>query len=276
MFEKQDQSAKEGSLAIQAGGSVNIGLQLPEVKELMQIFLDRALPALRAEAAAVARSNAESFISEFVTLLKQPNGATPEAFAKPDAQACFNTALNGSAEKGEQIDLGILADAVLKRLESDNDPLMKLVYEESVRALTKMDRQQIAFLAYVQYTKNVRHTAFTELNQLEQTASSILKVVELGLDLSEPSQEYLASIGALTINRVASANQFPESLHQNYPFLPENLQDLSSNAPSLHRLVIAFEKQGAPMVFLTSVGKLIGMLALERALGKVNMAVWIH
>ncbi|MCC6208981.1 MAG: hypothetical protein IT488_12640 [Gammaproteobacteria bacterium] len=276
MSGKQGQSAIEGSLAIQAGGNVNIGLQLSEVKELVQIFLDRQLPALRAEAAAVAKSNAESFITEFVARLGKPNSATPEAFAKPDAQACFNTALNGSAEKGEQIDLGILADAVLRRLESDNDPLMKLVYEESVRALTKMNRQQIAFLAYVQYTKNVRHTAFTELNQLEQTVSLILNVVEPGLDLSEPSQEYLASIGALTINRVASANQLPGSLQQNYPFLPENLTDLSSSAPSLHRLVTAFEKVGAPMVFLTSVGKLIGMIALERALGKVNMSVWIH
>jgi hypothetical protein len=276
MLGKQDQSARDGSLAIQAGGSVNIGLHFSEVKELVQIFLDRHLPALRAEAAAVAKSNAELFISEFVARLGKPNGATPEAFAKPDAQACLNTALNGSAEKGDQIDLGILADAVLRRLESDNDPLLKLVYEESVRALTRINRQQIAFISFVQYTKNVRHMAYTELNQLEQTASLVLKVVEAGIDLSEPNQEYLASVGALTINRVANANQLPESLQQNYPFLPKNLQGLSSTAPSLHQLVTAFEKVGAPMVFLTAVGKLIGMIVLERVLGKVNMAVWIH
>jgi hypothetical protein len=118
--------------------------------------------------------------------------------------------------------------------------------------------------------------AYTELNQLEQTASLVLKVVEAGIDLSEPNQEYLASVGALTINRVANANQLPESLQQNYPFLPKNLQGLSSTAPSLHQLVTAFEKVGAPMVFLTAVGKLIGMIVLERVLGKVNMAVWIH
>jgi hypothetical protein len=274
--DKQHQSASDSSIAIQARGDVNIGLQLTEVRELVQIFLDRQLPALRAEAATIARANAESFINEFVASLGRPNNATPEAFAKPDAQACLNTALNGSAEKGEQIDLSLLANAVLRRLEEDSDSLMKLVLEESVRALTKMSRQHIAFLAFVQYTKNVRHTRFTELAQLEATASSILKIVEPGLSLSEPNQEYLASLGALTINRVANANQLLGSLRENYFFLPNSIQELPSNAPSLHQLIESFEKVGAPMVFLTSIGKMIGMLALERALGKVNMAVWIH
>lgn len=185
MIGKQEQSAGAGAVAIQAAGDVNIrGLQLAEVKELVEIFLERHLPALRAEAAAVAKANAGTFINEFVERLGRPNKATYEAFAKPDSQACLNVALNGSAEKGDQIDTSLLAETVLKRLETDDDPLMKLVCEESVRALTKIGRQHIAFLAFVQYSKHVRHTAFANLVQLEATAAAVLKVVEPGLRLS--------------------------------------------------------------------------------------------
>lgn len=281
MSTKQDQSVSEGGSAIQAARDVNYsvtkhGLELAEVKELVEIFLERHLPALRAEAAAIARENADSFLGEFVNRLGKPHQATPEAFSKPDSQACFNVALNGSAEKGEQVDTGLLAEAVLRRLESDGDPLLKLVCEESVRALTKIGPQHIAFLAFVQYAKNVRHKSFKELKQLELTAQLVLEVVRPGLTLSEPNQEYLASVGALEINRVASANQYVSSMQQNYPFFPKNTANLSEEAPALGVLIEAFENTGAAMVFLTSVGKVIGMLALEKALGKVDLTVWIH
>ncbi|EDM47663.1 LPO_1073/Vpar_1526 family protein [Marinobacter algicola] len=103
-----------------------------------------------------------------------------------------------------------------------------------------------------------------------------LEVVRPGLTLSEPNQEYLASVGALEINRVASANQYVSSMQQNYPFFPKNTANLSEEAPALGGLIEAFENTGAAMVFLTSVGKVIGMLALEKALGKVDLTVWIH
>lgn len=279
MSTKQDQSAEKGAVAIQAARDVNLhthGLVLADVKELARIFIEHHLPAVRAEAAAVARENANAFINEFVERLGKPNKVTPEAFSKPDSQACFNTALNGSAEKGDQIDTGMLAETVLRRLESDSDPLLKFACEESVRALTKMGRQHIAFLAFVQYAKHVRHKDFTEIGQLEVTAGMVLRVVEPGLNLSMPNQEYLESVGALSINRVANANRFLISMQQDYPYFPKSIKDLQSTAPSLSRLIDAFETSGAPMVFLTSVGKMIGMLALEKALGKVNLAVWIH
>ena len=56
MSGKQDQSASDGSIAIQARGDVNIGLQPAEVRELVQIFLDSHLPA---EAATIAKANTE-------------------------------------------------------------------------------------------------------------------------------------------------------------------------------------------------------------------------
>jgi hypothetical protein len=276
---KQDQTISGEGSAVQAGRDVNItkqGLELAEVKELVEIFLERHLPALRDEAAAMARKNADAFMGEFVNRLGKPNQVTPEAFSKPDSQACFNVALNGSAEKGEQVETGLLAEAVLRRLESDENPLLKLVCEESVRALTKMGPQHIAFLAFVQYTKNVRHISFKELKQLEITAKNVLEVVRPGLALSEPNQEYLVSVGALTINRVANANQYFSSMQQSYPFFPENTANLSEEAPALATLVKAYENNGAAMVFLSSIGKMIGMLALEKALGKVDLTVWIH
>ena len=279
MSNRQDQTATDGSVAAQAGRDVNIhkhGLELADVKELVELFLGVHLPSLRAEAAAIARENANAFLKEFVERLSKPNKATQSAFSKPDSQACFNTALIGSAEKGGQVDMGLLAEMVLRRLEAEDDPLLKLVCEEAVRVMPKIGRTHIAFLAFIQYTKHVRHTAFNELSQLEATASLVLPVVQPGLALSGPNQEYLASIGVLTINPVSDANLVFESMQKNYPFFPKSPQELEATAPSISRLIDAFGKCGAPTVHLTSIGKLIGMLSLEKALGKVSLSVWVH
>ena len=158
MINRQEQNSADGSIAVQANGSVTItkyGLDMAEVKELTEIFLDKHLPALRAEAEATARKHTKDFIDEFVKKLAEPNTVTPEAFAKPDSQACFSSALLSSAEKGDQIDLKLLASMVVARLGSDSDPLLKLVYEESISVIPRLTKQHIAFLTFVFFTKHI-------------------------------------------------------------------------------------------------------------------------
>jgi hypothetical protein len=278
MTDKQDQSTKDHSIALQAGGSINIinrGMQLSDIKDFVRMHIELLMPTLRKEAAEIAKNNAEALVSEFIERLKTSTNVTEEAFSKPDSQACFDRALTGSAEKGTQIDTGLLAEAVVRRLESDENQLMKLVCEESVRALTKIGPRHIAFLGFVQYTKYVFHKNYTDLSQLELTAKKISEVVKTSFDLSLPNQEYLASVGALSINRVADGDLYFTKLKNNYPFIT-SLRDVESDAPILFNLINAYDKTGVSMIFLTSVGKMIGMLALEKALGKVNLDVWIN
>lgn len=268
----------DGAIAVQANGNVNItknGLDMAEVKELTQIFLDRHLPALRAEAEATARKHAGEFLDEFVKKLSEPNTVKPEAFARPDSQACFSSALLSSAEKGDQIDLTMLASMVVARLEQDAEPLLKLVYEEAITALPRITKEQIAFLTFILFTKHITPKNATALT-LEFNAQRVLPLIEPGFLLTTANREYLCSKGLLNINLVADANLMLSNYRAGVPDFPQTDEELTALYPSLNKIIEAYGADSIPTCFLTASGKLIALSALEAAFGKLDMSIWIN
>lgn len=278
MINRQDQNAIDGSIAVQANGNVNItknGLDLAEVKELTQIFLDRHLPALRAEAEATARKHAGEFLDEFVKKLSESDTVKPEAFARPDSQACFSSALLSSAEKGDQIDLAMLASMVVARLEQDSDPLLKLVYEEAIAALPRITKEQIAFLTFILFTKHITPKN-PSVHSLEFNAQKALPLIEPGFLISTVNREYLCSKGLLNINLVADANLMLSNYKNGVPDFPQTDEELRETYPALNKIIEAYGADSVPTCFLTASGKLIALSALEVAFGKLDMSIWIN
>lgn len=280
---RQEQELAGDGMAVQAARDVNVkfeqhyhGLQVADVEPLVQLFLEKHLPALREEATAVMRENAAEFLREFSSRLAATEKITQEAFAKPDSQVCFQEALKGSAEKGDQIDLALLADMVIGRLESDENPLLKLLYEDSVRVLPRLTGPHVAFLLYLVWMRNVRHVNFQSTAQLEQRAAIVGHVAKDGLAISDVNKEYLVSVGVLTVNHVTDADTMMGVMTANYPFLPKSREQLQVEAPALFALVEAWGKYSHPLCHLTGTGKLIGLLALQRIYGPLDMSIWIN
>ena len=277
MINRQEQNSADGSIAVQANGSVTItkyGLDMAEVKELTEIFLDKHLPALRAEAEATARKHTKDFIDEFVKKLAEPNTVTPEAFAKPDSQACFSSALLSSAEKGDQIDLKLLASMVVARLGSDSDPLLKLVYEESISVIPRLTKQHIAFLTFILFTKHISINNPTP-ETLERYATKLFPLISPGFQLSTANKEYLCSKGVLILNLVADADTLLSNYQQNIPNFPMSELELNIQMPSISAIVQNYRSDSVPTCFLTASGKLVALSALETILGKLDMSIWI-
>jgi hypothetical protein len=277
MINRQDQEVHDNGVALQAARDINItnGLNVADVKELAVLFFEKNLPALRAEAAAIARQNANEFLEEFVKKLAEPNTVTAEAFARPDSQACFSEALRSSAEKGDQIDLSFLASLVVRRLESDSDPLMKLVYEEAISVLPKLTGTQIAFLALIHFTKNLTINNATA-EKLEKNASVIFPIITPGFGLSTSNKEYLCSKGVMSINLVADADLIYGRYLAMAGDLPADDASLKESHPNLHSIIQQYRTDDIPTCFLTSSGKIIALSAMERAYGKLNMNIWIN
>jgi len=276
---KQGQEVHGAGTAIQAAGDVHIqnnGLQLAEVRELTEIFLERQLPALRAEAVNAMRSNTEEFISEIVKRLAHTQSVTQKAFAQPDAQVCFNEALKGSAEKGNQIDLGMLADMVIGRLESDHDPLIKLIYEDAIKILPRLTGPQVEYLAYLTWMKHIRHSALNDVFELEIAASKVMKITRAGVEISKVNKEYMASVGVITINLVTDADTIFTSFRANYPFLPEAKEELKSKSPVLSMLMEDWTKSESSLYHLNGTGKMIGLICLKKIYGSLDLSIWIN
>jgi hypothetical protein len=278
MINRQEQNAADGSIAVQANGAVTItknGLELAEVKELTEIFLEKHLPALRAEAEATARKHTKEFMDAFVNKLAEPNKVTAEAFAKPDSQACFSAALLSSAEKGDQIDLMLLASMVVRRLEEDSDPLMKHVYEEPISITPRLTKQHIAFLTFVFFTKHISFNNNPPPPVAERYASTFLPLMEPGFQLSTANKEYLCSKGLMSINLVADANTILERYKKALTGFPTTDGDLQATCPSLHTIIKNYGVDSIPTCFLTASGKLVALSAMESVVGHLDMSIWI-
>ena len=278
MINRQEQEVSDNAIAVQAGGSVTItknGLDVADVKELAVIFLEKHLPALREEAAAVARKNAEEFMEEFVKKLAQSDTVTAEAFSRPDSQACFSDALRSSAEKGDQIDLEFLASMVVRRLEADKDPLMKLVYEEAIHVLPKLTGAQISFLILIHFTKHLTLTNATALS-FERYATVVLPLITACFGLSTPNKEYMCSKGVMSINLVADANDLINRYNMMGVQLPADHAESIQNFPALNSIIEHYGTEQVPVCFLTATGKLIALSAMEKVYGKLDLTIWIN
>lgn len=274
----QSQEADGGAVAAQAGRDINIqvGLSVSEVRTLVDVFVQNHLPALQQAARDEAQRNVDKFLNEFVRQLSTTDGVTSQEFAKPDAQSTFNEALRGCALKGDDADVALVARVLVERLTAADKPLLKLVAEAAIRVLPTLTKAQIAYLAFLQYTKSVKHTNFNSTAQLESLFSLITSLVQPGFRLSRANRQYLASSGLLTINPIADANLFPSNLRQKYPFLPATDDQLrAEGATSILKFMEEYEAVEAPTAFLTSTGQLIGMQHLASALGAVDMEIWI-
>lgn len=278
MINRQEQSAADSSIAVQANGSVSIikhGLELSEVRELTEIFLEKHLPALRAEAEVTARKHAEEFLNEFVSKLSETNKVAADAFARPDSQACFSAALLSSAEKGDQIDLKLLASMVIKRLENDSDPLMKLVYEESISVTPRLTKQHIAFLTFVFFTKHISFNSKPPPQVIEMYITRVFPLIESGFHLSTANKEYLCSKGLLSINLVADANDLQARYSNMLTNFPTDEVELKTIYPNLHTTITNYGADNIPTCFLNASGKLIALSAIESVIGDMNMSTWI-
>lgn len=275
----QSQKATDGAIAMQAARDVivSVGPSVSEVRMLVDSFVQNHLPALQQAAKEEAQKNVEKFLTEFVSQLGATCRVTASEFAKPDAQNTFNEALRGCALKGDESDVALVSRVLIERLAAADKPLLKLVCESAIRVLPSLTKAQISYLAFIQYTKLVKHNGLTSTSSLEVTFQRILPRVEPGFRLSPANRQYLASSGVLTINPVADANLFPSNLRQSYPFLPATDDQLrAEGATAILRIMEEFAAVQAPTAFLTSTGQLVGMQHLAGVLGAVNMDIWIN
>jgi hypothetical protein len=275
----QSQEASEGAVALQARRDVNVnfGPSVTEVRMLVETFVKSHLPALQQAAKEEAQRNLDRFLSEFVSQLGATSRVSAGEFAKPDAQNSFNEALRGCALKGEDADVTLVSRVLIERLANADKPLLKLVCEAAIRVLPVLTKSQIGYLALIQYTKSVRHNGLTSTRDLEAIFQRILPLVEPGFRLSPANRQYLASTGLLTLNAVADANLYPQSLRQNYGFLPSTDELLrSAGGYSILKIMEEYAAVEGPTAFLTSTGQLVGMQHLAASLGIVNMDIWIN
>src|ERR1700733_3297255 len=155
----QEQSATEGSTAVQAGGDVTIthvGLSYSEAREMMLHVFQDNFYKLAGIARDTAKARAEEVTEKFLAKLQQENPAGLSKATAPDFQYAVYTVQKEYARSGDR-DLGdLLVDLLVDRSKQQQRNILQLVLNESLATAPKLTDDQLAVLAVVflfRYTK---------------------------------------------------------------------------------------------------------------------------
>lgn len=145
----QDQKAEAGSLAIQAGGNVTIGLSYADVRQVALDVFSANFYELAGTAKEVAKARAEEITEDFLKKLQKEYPQGLEKSQDPDFQYALFTMQKEYARHGDK-DLGdLLVDLLVDRSKQDKRDILQIVLNESLNTAPKLTEAQLAVLAIV-------------------------------------------------------------------------------------------------------------------------------
>jgi len=155
----QNQTAREGSTAIQAAGDVTIitGPSTTEVMRIAQEVFNSNFYRLAHVAKETATARAEEITGLFLSKLQKEN---PEGLAQsndPDFQSSLFTVQKHYARTGDKQLGDLLVDLLVDRTKHDQRDILQIVLNESLETAPKLTEQHLAVLAIAflfKYTQN--------------------------------------------------------------------------------------------------------------------------
>jgi hypothetical protein len=279
---KQEQSASEGSVALQAAGDIHYnGLSLTEVRELCLLVLQNNFPKLREE----AKQTAEQYVREFATILENKlvdNAASIvlEKFREPDVQALINDAVQASARKGQAASPEILSSLIAERVTVKSNEYTDIVLSEAVNVVPKLTTRQISFLSFHHAVLSINLKNHPGFEIIEQLGQKTLPFCEPGFGLSYSQRQHIQYTGACSINELLGGDIY-ERVRDSYAHLEYSdntvfKKAVALGAPSFGKLLDQFEKENLFAVQLTSVGQAIAIANISNPIGKMDYSIWLN
>lgn len=279
---KQDQTAENGSTAIQAGRDVHYhGLTVAEVKEICVLFLRDNFPQLQEE----ARRTAEEHVKNFANLLENrlANDAASivlDKFREPDVQAAINDAVQASARKGQAANPNILSTLISERVSSKTNDYKDIVLSEAVQVVPRLTNSQIGLLSFVHFVKSVTIQNLLNFSALEPFGQQSLVFSSPGFGLSPSQWQHIQYTGAASINSLVGGDIYDALSKETYKYLPlpdgmSFKEAIAKHAPSFGKLLDQFNSENLFRLELTSVGQAVAIANISNYLGKLDYTIWL-
>lgn len=153
----QSQSVGAGGTAIQATGSVTIGLSYSEAREVALDVFRANFYQLAGIAAETATARAKEVTDDFLKKLEAENPGGLAKANEPDFQYALLTAQREYARCGDKELESLLVDLLVDRSKQEERNILQIVLNESLATAPKLTSGQIAALALVflfKYTQN--------------------------------------------------------------------------------------------------------------------------
>lgn len=151
MLDRQNQSAGEGALAVQAGGNALViqGISYESARQIALDVYQANFPVLVMEAAGLARARAEELTDKF---LKQLHLQNPDALSQATTPSFQNALLKAQREHacaGDSELADLLVDLLVDRTKEQPRSLLQIVIDLALETAPKLTEPQLAVLGAV-------------------------------------------------------------------------------------------------------------------------------
>ncbi|MBG6074014.1 MULTISPECIES: LPO_1073/Vpar_1526 family protein [unclassified Polaromonas] len=208
MFEKQVQSVAAGGIAIQADGSVQVGVSYEATRQIALDVYHANFPTLVSEAAGLARARAEELTDKFLTRLVHENPTGFNQATQPDFQNALLNAQRDHACAGDAELADLLVDLLVDRTKQDSRNVLRLVLDEALKTAPKLTEQQLAVLGVAFVVGCTRSQANTWVGCVEWMTRHIKPTLEHAV-ITKSTFSHLQFTGCVTSNGVRQVDLAP-------------------------------------------------------------------
>jgi hypothetical protein len=274
-MEIQNQKTEENSIAIQAGGSVNIGLNYTEVKTICFDLFKQNFPELVKQAAEEAKQNVENYVNKLEEALKQqlPVGKLQD-FSRPEIQYILNETIKSSARYGNKSNQEVLIDLLVNRLANNDQRDIDLIIDKAIEIVPSLTSEQIKILSLQFYINTITKTDARSIYDIEKLSSIILSICDIN-DVEKVKQRQLlmfSALGLCSINTIITVNAF-DVMMSRYPFLKEEItkDNIQVKMPATNRMIDIYSKLNLGMYTFNSVANAIAIITIKKIIRDIQL-----
>lgn len=278
-----NQSVSNGSIALQAGGDIQItsGLSATDVVQLFEVLFQNQFPKIQEIAIEQAINNRRELEALVISdLHKNSERIIIDKFKDPDIQALLNDALTSAARKGKKSHPDLLSKLIVEKVSGGNSDLAEIILTEAVSVVPKLTKSQISVLCGVFVLNDVQMTVVMgdTLYMLESFHKKLEQYLGSDFDLSATSLKHISYTGACNYNDFMSRDTVGAYLHKYANFGTKNAEEAKKKmevlAPAVFRFINKINAQQIGGINLTGVGQAIAITALKE-IAPFNYAQWL-
>ncbi|SPD47509.1 LPO_1073/Vpar_1526 family protein [Cupriavidus neocaledonicus] len=277
--DKQGQQVGSGAIAVQAGGNIQFGPSIREMREVFELLLQANFPVLREEARAAAIESANEFIRKMEKkIIESSARINPARFRDPDVQATMNDAVQASARRGASANQEILCELISQRISTHAGDYKDIVISEAVQVVPKLTAQQISLLTLVHFVRHIRVVSDNPLAPHEALAKGVASFCAPSDNISDSQKAHIQYAGAgLHINGFTSdpyENLFEDYKDRGFADVSALKASLSA-CPAIESLYEQYIRNKLGSMTLTSVGQAIALSKIAGVVPDLDFSIWL-
>lgn len=277
-----NQKSGDGSINLQAGQNIQINqsIVLCSVEELSKALIASVFGELPAETKLKIAENQKSYfdcLSDALKELKGDQETIKKVVESPDFQ--YTSKMAGiSASKTPSLELHlILAKLLADRVVHDGDELKKIAYNEAIKTVEKLTRNQLKILALSFIASRTKSQGLSTVPQFIVYIETRLKPF---MDFKNTAAEFehlaYASVASFSIASRNLAGIWQQEYKGIFPEGTDVKEALKESATAV-RLFNLWEQTSLQHMSLTSVGIVVAISYYEKIMKeKIDVSIWIN